>query len=339
MVQDKPKFAVNVKRRLKKNKINCQADKDKTDETKKNSNKINKAGKECVNPAAVKSKQTLETVVKTHDDLTKKLTVFANKEMFTRRDLVTLVDIVAVYTELSDVEISLARAYKVYLDTLKVSEVEAEASSQYLKPSTIDKILESSALAISKSMIKFKQMKETHPDSQQVVDYLDFVVLKSPSLDKASNSSASSKKSKPVSDMSALSISGLRAKVSKAMNEYDKKLESIKKDHSEAVTSGDIAAYKSVIRQLEKLESKSSPVITKLTEKLEQESEATPEDVNSLEEWHGIFSASVDSLSEAVHKFIDKNKEINSTKRSDFSTYFKKQDPPRFKGDCIEYLE
>ena len=28
------------------------------------------------------------------------------------------------------------------------------------------------------SMIKFKQMKETHPDSQQVVDYLDFVVPK-----------------------------------------------------------------------------------------------------------------------------------------------------------------
>ena len=36
---------------------------------------------------------------------------------------------------------------------------------------------------------------------------------------------------------------------------------------------------------------------------------------------------------------VDKLKMANTVKRSDYSTFFKKQDPPQFKGDCLDYVE
>ena len=42
---------------------------------------------------------------------------------------------------------------------------------------------------------------------------------------------------------------------------------------------------------------------------------------------------------ENINKLIDNIKNSESSKKSDYSTFFKKQDPPRFQGDCIEYME
>ena len=36
---------------------------------------------------------------------------------------------------------------------------------------------------------------------------------------------------------------------------------------------------------------------------------------------------------------MDSLKNSTVSKKSDYSTFFKKQDPPRFKGDCVEYME
>ena len=163
--------------------------------------KSNSAEASCVeNAHTVNARKNVEEVLFTHDSLCKKLSLFANKEMFTRRDLVTLADIIAVYTELNDVEVNLARVYKVYLEILGKPEVEVEASSDPLKPSVIDNLLINSGTVISKSLSKFKLMKEQHPDSQQVITYLDFVVP-NPQLSKAP-SAHSSQKSKSKSGSS-----------------------------------------------------------------------------------------------------------------------------------------
>ena len=88
---------------------------------------------------------------------------------------------------------------------------------------------------------------------------------------------------------------------------------------------------------LEKLESKSSSAFEKLTDKLENNVEALDSEVGDFEFWVSTFSAKLENLLEEINKVDDK---LNGpAKKSDFSTFFKKQDPPRFKGDCLEYLE
>ena len=82
-------------------------------------NKINgqnvKNGESAVNK---KAKNDVRNVITTHKDLSVKLKLFASKEVVTRRELVTLGDIVAIYTELKDQEINLVRVFKTYLETI-----------------------------------------------------------------------------------------------------------------------------------------------------------------------------------------------------------------------------
>ena len=175
-VRKNPVFVVKPKPKLNRAKLSGICNQD--DAGKNNGvSKSNSAEASSIeNAHTVNARKNVEEVLFTHDSLCKKLSLFANKEMFTRRDLVTLADIIAVYTELNDVEVNLARVYKVYLEILGKPEVEVEASSDPLKPSVIDSLLINSGTVISKSLSKFKLMKEQHPDSQQVITYLDFVV-------------------------------------------------------------------------------------------------------------------------------------------------------------------
>ena len=90
---------------------------------------------------------------------------------------------------------------------------------------------------------------------------------------------------------------------------------------------------------LDKSESKSSSAFEKLTDKLENNAEASDSEVADFEFWISTFSSKLESLLEEINKVIDKLNDNGPTKKSDFSTFFKKQDPPHFKGDCLEYLE
>ena len=75
----------------------------------------------------------------------------------------------------------------------------------------------------------------------------------------------------------------------------------------------------------------------KLSEKLENHVDAEDSEINEFEDWITVANTKLDSLLEEINKSTDK--ENTFTKKSDYSTFFKKQDPPRFKGDCIDYME
>ena len=114
-------------------------------------------------------KKGLVDSIKVLEKLAKELSAFSVKELITRRDIVSLTDIISVYTELGDIEVKIVRDFKKYVSLLKLSEEQIEASQDCVKPSTVDSILESSAKAIGDALNKFIRIKREFPDSLQVI--------------------------------------------------------------------------------------------------------------------------------------------------------------------------
>ena len=57
-------------------------------------------------------KKALLEDIKLHNKLVHELCIFSAKDLITRREIVSLTDIVSVYTELGDIEVKIAREYK-----------------------------------------------------------------------------------------------------------------------------------------------------------------------------------------------------------------------------------
>ena len=266
-----------------------------------------------------------------------KLSVFSDRNLITRSEIVTLNDIAGIYTELNDVEAKLVRNLKSYLNSANVTEEEAETCDDLIKPSQIESLLGQSGKVIDDSLEKFKRIKQQYPNSPKVIQYLDFVdPLVSADLSRKSNSS---KGSKSDSASSTGGIESLRKKILKSKTDFDKKFADIQKQYDDVKAKKDLSSFQSLKRQLEKLENKSSNSFERFSDKLETQAEATDDDVSSFEDYAIAFSTQIESLLEVINKHIDSMQEVVSSKKSDYSTFFKKQDPPRFKGDCIDYME
>ena len=289
------------------------------------------------NTAGVKKahKLLLEDI-NVHKMLTSQLSKFSSKESITRSEIVTISDLVSSYTELSDVELKLVRDFKNYLLSAELSEDQAELVDDCIKPSTIENLLEQSGKVTEAALEKFTRIKQQYPTSPKVLQYLDFVDMRIQA--DPGNNSNSSKSSKSGSLSSAGGIESLRAKIIKSKDTYDKKYSEIKGQHDDDKVKKDLSFYQSMKRQLEKLETKSSAAFEKLSDKLEKYSDSE-EDLNAFEEYVTVYSTQIESFLEHINKSIDSLQTSAVSKKADYSTFFKKQDPPRFKGDCLDYVE
>ena len=280
-------------------------------------------------------KNSLVNSIKVLEKLVKELSAFSIKELITRRDIVSLTDIISIYTELGDIEVKIVRDFKKYVSLLKLSEEQIEASQDCVKPSTVDSILESSAKAIGDALNKFKRIKREFPDSPQVITCLDFVDVALPPRQGSDSGSSKTKGS----DSSIGGIDSLRAKINKTENEFDKKLKEVESKIGDKNVKKDLAFHQSICRQLEKIEVRSNTALDKLSDRLERTADVTESDLNSFDNWVSNFQSKLEIILEDSKRAIDKFKEVQSVKKSDYSTFFKKQDPPRFKGDCLDYIE
>ena len=152
---------------------------EKTDAVKDNGEKTDHA--ECateivIDPSTQSLVKNLSNDKETHSKLVKKLSPFSERELISRREIVSLIDTVAAYTELKDIEVNLVRNLDKFLSANHISEEQAETSVlQITKPSEIDSLLEVSGKVLENSLNKFKKIKTQFPDEQQVLDHLDFV--------------------------------------------------------------------------------------------------------------------------------------------------------------------
>ena len=111
-------------------------------------------------------KQSLLSDIESHKSLLTQLCKFSNKELVTRSEIVILNDIVGLYNELNDVEVKLVRNFQGYLDTMGITEEQAESSfDSQLKPSKIEVLLEESGKVIDSTLEKFKRIKLQYPSN------------------------------------------------------------------------------------------------------------------------------------------------------------------------------
>ena len=274
---------------------------------------------------------------KTHEKLLSQLKSFVIKESVTRREIVTLGDTVAAYTELNDIEVRVVRQFKTLCDVAKITEAEAEASSVYIKPSTVDSMLEESAKILDSVVAKFRAMKDNYADTPQVTNYLDFV--NPASSHKAAQLEGEPKSKVDTSSQSCGGIEGLRAKITRYKADYEKKLTDFAEAFKNSKNSKELSCFQSLRRQLEKLESKSAIAFSKLVDKLETYSDVNESELIDFEDWVRTYTVKLETLLEEINKCIDKLNSSSLNKRSDFGTFFKKQDPPQFQGDSLEYME
>ena len=281
--------------------------------------------------------KTLNNDLVTHKKLLSQLESFVAKASVTRREIVTLGDTVGIFTELNDLEVSLARQIKKLCEAANVTEAEAEASSVLIKPSTVDNVLENSAKILDSVMTKFKVIQDSYAESPQVIKYLDFITPTSLHRNACSEGDSKAALSNP--SPSCGGIEGLRSKIIRTKTEYDKRFNDIKTFYDGNKSSIDVSCFQSLRRQLEKLDSKSSIAFAKLTDKLESFPDALESELVEFENWVINYNSKLESLLEEINVAIDRLNNSASSKRSDFGTFFKKQDPPQFKGDCLEYME
>ena len=124
--------------------------------------------------------------------------------------------------------------------------------------------------------------------------------------------------------------------------EVENRYENIKQQFDSNIYSTE-GSLNDALKKLEALESKITEDST--FEKLLREIfEFSSEEFEQHEDWRQSQLGLIASLNSSIEKLLDekrvsKESEKKNVGPSSFSTFFKKQDPPKFRGDCLDYLE
>ena len=97
------------------------------------------------------------------------------------------------------------------------------------------------------------------------------------------------------------------------------------------------------LKQLEALESKiddDSPFESLLRSVYDYENFEKAQ-IETYEDWQKTKRALIESLISSVNEKIDsiKAESVSINEKQTYNTFLKKQDPPKFKGDCLDFME
>ena len=275
-------------------------------------------------------------------EIKKLLLSFSNATVVTRRMLNELGEIVTRYKELEDIEREIARKYRKWLVVCGKEQTELEQEENPLCPSIIDKEIDEAGELLDKVEEIFKLVKQKYTEKQAVIDYLDFVESDPKQLEKDKNSNASPTNS----DMSQSAALGkgeeyLKTKIPILRKEVENRYKTIKEQfESKSYTTE--SSLQDAIKKLESIDNKITEDST--FEKLLRELfEFSREEFDQHEEWRQLQLALIASLNTSLETSIEERRVANTSEKarpaSSYSTFFKKQEPPKFKGDCLDYLE
>ena len=288
--------------------------------------------------------QKIAQVKKGRTGLIPAVTTFSSKTVVTRKMLNTLAPMVNKFTTLQDFEKSYALLHDDWLLYCESSEEQLEAEEHHLRPSVVEADMETVGDLLDKAKEVFKMIKDKYPREQVVIDQLDFVDSGHDMVDKGGGGSEDGSRA---SDSIAVGRGPEYAK------EYLPKLKmKLEKEFTAVKEKFDTGKYTTVVQMkeayklLEEIKIKLSSESSKF-EKLMMDLSLLPgseDEIASNEEWQATNIALVQTLKEVVAEAMEgsKAKAKESEKagpNASFNTYFKKQDLPRFKGDCIEYME
>ena len=284
----------------------------------------------------------------TENDLAKKeLQVFSKITNVTRRCLANVGHLVSNYYRLKDAEAKLAKVHSRFLIYCGKSEEALESENHALKSSYADSIFDEWGEILDNCKIAFKLVKDKYPESDMVVNYLDFVDGKTVATKVEKDGSVGSFNS---SESAAVGKGEdyVKKKVPKIKKEIEDRF-SILSDNFHSGKTTSLEGLKELCSKLENLEEKlsaSGSFELLLKELLPFDKES----VELNETWQSEKIAVIQALLAAIHVDLEKKRNEVALKAStvspavvsgssSFNTYFRKQDPPTFSGDVLEWLE
>ena len=271
------------------------------------------------------------------------LKTFSSVSPVTRQMLVGVQNKVSLYTKVKDMDTKLDYLYSEWLDCCDKSTEELEGDSDPLRPSVLTSKFSESGEIIDSVEAAFKVIKDKFTDKQVVIDHLDFIdhIPKSKSRD----SSVGSDKGNSVSVAFGRGEEYIKAKLPKLKKEIETRFEVVKKKFEETEEMSTRQLYH-ILKQLDGLVDKladDSPF-----ENLLKDAYSFPDfDVSCYEDWQATQRALVESLLSSIDEAIEKKEEEKETKagvhsaasKPTYNTFLKKQDPPTFSGDCLDFME
>ena len=272
------------------------------------------------------------------------LNQFASQSNASRAMLAAVQNKVSLYTKVKELDVNLEYLHSEWLDCCGLTVEELEEQSHALRPSLINKKFDESGDIIDKVEAAFKSIKKAWPEKQVVVDHLDFVDGDNKVVEETKEHSD------PGSSVSVAQGKGkayIVAKFPKLKAEIEKRFSNIKKKFEEGK---DLSQHQldQMLKQLDSLENKvgdDSPF-----EKLLRDAYELPDydqkDLDSHEDWQSTNKALIESLIESVSAANDKkhfethnNAAAAASTKPSYNVFLKKQDPPKFSGDCLDYIE
>ena len=250
--------------------------------------------------------------------------------------------IVSLFTELKDIEREISEKYSEWLLVCGKSEAELEDADDPLKPSVMDTEIEDIGELLDKVVETFKKVKEQYPEKQEVLDYLDFLdtVPKQQDLGQKLNHSPSGS---VASESVALGRGEqyLKTKIPILIQEVENRFKLVKDQFdAEAYTTEN--SLQDALKKLESIDRKITEDST-FERLLRELFDFNRVEFDKHEEWRQIQLTYIASLTTSLEESMEDKRVAKAVERkkpsTSYSTFFKKQDPPKFKGDCLEYVE
>ena len=271
------------------------------------------------------------------EDLLKYVRPFAKKENVTRLMVDNLRKEVENYNKLDDLDTRIAENYSDWLVCCGKSSEELEGDNHAWKPSVMEPKFDTSGEIKDKVLVVFRKIKEQYPKHQKVINYLDFIDI-GPVPGFGGGGGSEGGRSETVG--AGKGDEYVKRKIPRLKKEVEDRFAAVKKQSEDEDSS--LFSLKEISKRLDAMGDKLEKDFDLLLREYFTIAGVEQREVEEEEEWQQTQLALVDSLRVSVAARIYEKKEAGgegSGKKAGFSTFFRKQDPPRFVGDCLEYLE
>ena len=258
---------------------------------------------------------------------------FAEKTVVTRRDLLLLEGCVASYDSLKVKDKRLALDYQSWLSSCGKSVEDLENEKHKYRPSEFEPLLDQYCEVSDKVEEQFYKILSQYPNKAEVVASLS-KFRKEPVPDLSIN--------KELDDLDLKSVCSGRGaeyaknKLPKIKEEISAELikEEYKDMDSKRETDrGDLVDKLNRMFKILDVDGK----FDKLLRELEEAEDISVEDAEDYEIWQKDYLVKIGNLRSKIQS--RQKSAGNPPKNSSFQTFFKKLDPPKFTGDCLEFLE
>ena len=284
-------------------------------------------------------KQQILNILKQREEPLKLLENFTMNVVISRSKLTGLQNRVSYYNKLKDLDVKLDHFHAKWILYCGLSEEDLEKES--LGQAAIEAKLTESGEVIDKAEEMFEKIKVQYPERREVIDFLDFIEkpiaknqVEKEDLDNVSPS---------VTVNFGRGMEYLQDKLPSLKTEVETRFKNLQeKFEAENISERNL---KQLYKQLESLEEKlddKSPF-----EQLLKDAYSCPDydrnEIHQHKEWQRVNRALVDSLKTDVDEVIDEKENEKAAnkvnEKSNYGTFLKKQEVPKFSGDCLDFME